>query len=194
MCTDCNEITIPTGPKGDTGATGATGPAGADGSNGADGTNGTTVLSAYNSITGIGTPASLTETTLFTYNVSANTLATNGDELEAFIYYEYTASDSVTFRIKLGSKIHTFTEVAANNYVGIIKIKIARISSTSQFWTIEKINKSSTSIIPVFTGLVIDSSTVNLATILAFEVSGENSVANANQLVLKKCVLYKYIV
>lgn len=193
MCTDCNEITIPTGPKGDTGATGPAGADGLNGSAGLDGVNGTTILAAYNSTTGTGTPASLLETTLFTYNIPANTLATNGDELEAFIWFEYTAPDTSTLRVKFGSKIFTIAASGANNYTYLLKIKIARISSTSQFVTLEYISQSGISLTSsVFTG--IDSATLNLATILAFEISGQNSVATANTLVLKKAVLYKYLV
>lgn len=193
MCTDCNEITIPQGPTGTTGATGATGLPGAAGFDGTDGTNGTTILSAYNSVTGIGTPASLTETTLFTYNVPANTLNVNGDELEALIYFEYTSNDAATLRIKFGSVILPITASGVDDYTYTIKLKVARISATSQFWTLEYITKSAISLTSeVFTS--ITSSTLDLTTILAFEVSGQNTVATANTLVLKKTVLYKYAI
>lgn len=193
MCTDCNEITIPQGPTGDTGATGATGATGIAGAPGLDGTNGTTILATYNSLTGVGTPASLTETTLFTYNVPANTLNVNGDELEALIYFEYTSNDAATLRIKFGSVILPITASGVDDYTYIIKLKVARISATSQFWTLEYITKSAISLTSeVFTS--ITSSTLDLTTILAFEVSGQNTVATANTLVLKKTVLYKYAV
>ena len=193
MCTDCNEITIPQGPTGNTGATGATGATGIAGSGGLDGTNGTTILSAYNSVTGAGTPASLTETTLFTYNVQANTLNTNGDELEALIYFEYTSNDAATLRIKFGSVIIPITASGVDDYTYTIKLKIARISATSQFWTLEYMTKSAISLTSaVFNS--ITSSTLDLTTILAFEVSGQNTVATANTLLLKKTVLYKYAI
>lgn len=193
MCTDCNEITIPQGPTGATGATGATGLPGAAGFDGTDGTNGTTILSAYNSVAGIGTPASLTETTLFTYNVPANTLNVNGDELEALIYFEYTSNDAATLRIKFGSVILPITASGVDDYTYTIKLKVARISATSQFWTLEYITKSAISLTSeVFTS--ITSSTLDLTTILAFEVSGQNTVATANTLLLKKTVLYKYAI
>jgi len=193
MCTDCNEITIPTGPKGDTGATGPQGPAGTNGSNGTNGTNGTTILNTYNSVTGVGTPASLTETTLFTYNVPANTLNTNGDELEAYIYFEYTSNDAATLRIKFGSKIIPITASGVDDYIYIIKLKVSRISANSQFWTLEFLTKSAINLTAT-TFIGIDTSTLDLTTILAFEISGQNSVATANALVLKKAVLYKYLV
>lgn len=172
-------------PGGIIGATGATG------SNGSNGTNGTTILSTYNSTTGVGTPATLLETTLFTYSVPSNTLATNGDELELYAYYEYFNNDPVTLRVKLGAKIVSFTVINAADDYRILKIKISRISSTSQIWTIEE------SIRGVGEGAIIgsirtDSSTVDLATILVFEITGQNAAAGANQVTLKKATLYKY--
>lgn len=197
MCTDCNEITIPIGPKGDTGATGATGPAGSNGTNGTNGTDGadgTTIVSTYNSLTGIGTTADLIETSFFSYNVPANTLATNGDELEAYIYFTYTANDSTTLRVKLGAKIVVLTVVGAEDTINFLKVKICRISSTSQLWTIEQVTINALDTKSI-TQVAVDSSTVDLATILAFEVTGKNDVVTtANQLVLKKATLYKYLV
>lgn len=193
MCDNCKEITIPTGAKGDKGDTGATGPQGPPGNTPDDGANGTTILSAYNSVTGVGTPASLTETTLFTYNVPANTLNTNGDELEAYIYFEYTSNDAATLRIKFGSKIIPITASGVDDYIYIIKLKVSRISANSQFWTLEYLTKSAINLTAT-TFIGIDTSTLDLTTILAFEISGENSVATANALKLKKTVLYKYTV
>lgn len=198
MCTDCKEITIPTGPTGATGATGATGPAGLPGVaglNGTNGTNGTTILATYNSTTGIGTDADILEKTLFTYNVPANTLLTNGDELNVFVYYEYTASSPVTpvtLRVKLGSKIIPVVVSETVNSSRTIVLKISRISATSQFWVIETTSVGGISSGQIFR--VPTTSTVDLSTILAFEISGENSAAVANQLVLKKATLYKYAI
>ena len=193
MCTDCNEITIPQGP---TGATGATGPAGADGAPGfagINGTDGTTILATYNSLTGVGTPASLVETILFTTNLPANTLGTNGDELEVYTYIEYFNNDAVTLRFKLGSKTVSFNVVDAADDTRIFKIKISRISATSQLWTIEEIIRASGegAVLGIIT---TDSSTVDLATILAFEITGQNTIATAGQIMLKKTTLYKYAV
>lgn len=191
MCTDCNEITIPVGPTGAAGTNGTNGVKGDTGLTGANGQNGTTILSTYNSTTGVGTPATLLETTLFTYSVPSNTLATNGDELELYAYYEYFNNDPVTLRVKLGAKIVSFTVSNAADDYRILKIKISRISSTSQIWTIEE------SIRGVGEGAIIgsirtDSSTVDLATILVFEITGQNAAAGANQVTLKKATLYKY--
>lgn len=194
MCTDCNEITIPTGPPGADGADGAAGVKGDTGLTGANGQNGTTIEDTYNSLTGIGTTADLIETSFYSYNVPANTLGTNGDELEAYIYYAYNATNSTTLRIKFGSKIVTLNKTNAQNLGFFLKIKICRISQTSQLWNIEEtsIDALGTKIISTMN---IDSSTVDLATILAFEVTGQNNTTTtANQLVLKKATLYKYLV
>jgi len=192
MCTDCNEITIPTGPKGDPGTNGTNGVKGDTGLTGANGQNGTTIVNTYNSLSGVGTTADLLETTLYTYNIPANTLDTNGDELEAYIYYLYNATDSTTVRFKLGSFIFSYNKIGAQNLGFFLKIKISRISQTSQSWTLEEtsIDALGTKII---SNMSITSSTVDLGTILAFEVTGQNNtVTTANQLVLKKATLYKY--
>lgn len=170
---------------------GIVGLAGAQGTPGDNGQDGVAILSTYNSTTGVGTPATLLETTLFTYSVPSNTLATNGDELELYAYYEYFNNDPVTLRVKLGAKIVSFTVSNAADDYRILKIKISRISSTSQIWTIEE------SIRGVGEGAIIgsirtDSSTVDLATILVFEITGQNAAAGANQVTLKKATLYKY--
>ncbi len=188
MCTDCNEITIPTGPKGDTGATGATGATGPAGTNGTNGTNGTTVLATYNSTTGTGTPASLVETTLFTYAMPANTLATNGSELELYFLLTTTTSSNVTYRIKLGSKILALYKISTVTDNREIKIKISRDSVTTQTWAIRQDIDTTTT-----PALLMDSSTVDLSTILNIEFSAENTAAaTANTLVLKKATVYKY--
>lgn len=198
MCTDCKELTIPTGAPGTNGTNGAPGvkgDTGLTGANGQNGTNGTTILATYNSTTGIGTDADILEKTLFTYNVPANTLATNGDELNVFIYYEYTASSPVTpvtLRVKLGSKIITLVISETVNCSRTVTLKISKISNTSQFWIVE-----TTSVGGIVSGQIFrlpTTSTVDLSTTLAFEISGENSAAVANQLILKKATLYKYAI
>lgn len=174
------------------GIVGPTGAAGAPGDNGQDGV---AILSTYNSTTGIGTTANLLETTLFTYNMPSNTLATNGDELELFAATTFNSANNATLRIKLGSKI-----VQVNYAVGdpdvinsFFKIKIARISQNSQFWTIEEYVTESGVVSPRVRVILTDSSTVDLATILAVEITGQNLTDSiANQLLLKKATLYKY--
>lgn len=193
MCTDCKELTIPTGAPGTNGTNGAPGvkgDTGLTGANGQNGTNGTTILATYNNITGVGTPASLVETTLFTYTMPANTLSTDGSELELFFIIDCTTAANVTFRIKLGSKIFTFFKISSIDDTREIRIKIARTSVTTQVWSLRQdittVNQ------PL---LVMDTSTVDLSTILNIECSAENtSASTANTLVLKKATIYKYTV
>lgn len=194
MCTDCNEITIPTGPTGAAGTNGTNGVKGDTGLTGANGQDGTSILSTYNSLSGIGTTADLVETSFFNYNIPANTLSANGDELEAYIYYLYNATNSTTFRIKLGSKVVPYTKIGAQNLGFFLKVKISRISQTSQLWNIEETSIDALGV-KIISTMDINSSTVDLGTILAFEVTGQNNtVTTTNQLVLKKATLYKYSV
>ena len=191
MCTDCKELTIPTGAPGTNGTNGAPGvkgDTGLTGANGQNGTNGTTILATYNNITGVGTPASLVETTLFTYTMPANTLSTDGSELELFFIIDCTTAAAVTYRIKLGSKIYTFFKISSVDDTREIRIKIARTSVTSQVWSLKQ---DITTVTQPF--LQMDTSTVDLSTILNIEFSAENtSASTANTLVLKKATVYKY--
>lgn len=194
MCTDCNEITIPVGPTGAAGTNGTNGVKGDTGLTGANGQNGTTILATYNSLSGVGTPASLVETSLFNYNMPANTLNTNGDELELYIYYLYNATDSTTLRVKLGAKIITINKTNAQNLGCFLKINISRIGATSQQWTIEETSIDALGV-KTISVMSVDSSTVDLTTILAIEITGQNNTtAVTNQLVLKKATAYKYAV
>jgi len=169
-------------PGGLVGATGATGSAGSNG------TNGTTVLATYNSSTGTGTPASLIETTLFTYSLPANTLATNGSELELYFLITTTTANNVTYRIKLGAKIYTLFKISSVTDNREIRVKISRDSLTTQTWFIRQDIDTTTT-----PALLVDTSTVDLSTILNIEFSAENTAAaTANTLVLKKATVYKY--
>jgi len=161
---------------------GIVGPSGAAGAPGDNGQDGVAILSTYNSVTGIGTAADLIETTLFTYNVPSNTLATNGDELELRSFYNVTSATGVTVRFKLGSQILTVNEPAAVTAQYIIKI--SRISATSQLWIIER----DTTVLAI--GSI--SSTVDLTTILNCSITAQNTVATAGQITLYKATLYKY--
>jgi len=191
MCTNCNEITIPTGAPGAPGANGTNGTNGVKGDTGltgANGQNGTTILATYNNITGVGTPASLVETTLFTYTMPANTLSTDGSELELFFIIDCTTAAAVTYRVKLGSKIYTFFKISSVDDTREIRIKIARTSVTSQVWSLRQ---DITTVTQSF--IQMDTSTVDLSTILNIEFSAENtSASTANTLVLKKATIYKY--
>jgi len=184
-CKNCKEITIPTGPPGTNGTNGVKGDTGLTGANGQ---NGTTILATYNNSTGVGTPASLTETTLFTYSMPANTLATNGSELELYFLITTTTANNVTYRIKLGSKIYTLFKISSVTDNREIKVKISRDSVTTQTWVVRQDIDTTTT-----PALLVDTSTVDLSTILNIEFSAENTAsATANTLILKKATVYKY--
>lgn len=203
MCTDCNEIKIPVGPQGTPGTNGTNGTNGTDGVKGdtgltgANGQNGTTILATYNSLTGIGTTPDLSETLFFSYSIPANTLVTNGDELELYCNYSfYSVDNNVPLRIKFGSKILTLNNNALQSTSGfrVVKIKISRISNTSQLWVIEQLARPSSGICQI-DFLFNETSTLDLSTILNFEITGQNvSSILPNQLLLKKATLYKYSV
>lgn len=163
------------------------------GNNGSNGTSGTTILATYNNISGNALSANLLETTLFTTNLPANTLGTNGDEMELFMYSTYNSATDVTLRIKLGAKIVTINYGAALPDViqSFFKIKISRISQTSQSWMIEELSTDVTGAKYV-RNIIADSSAVDLATILTFEITAQNAVATANTFLLYKSTLYKY--
>lgn len=192
MCTDCNELTIPTGANGADGAAGAPGVKGDTGLPGPNGQNGVAILASYNNLTGVGTDADLFEKTLSSYTLNANELDTNNDELEVYVYYAYTANDATTLRIKLGVKIITIPVTGAENTLNFLKIKMSRISSTSQLWTVEQTTINALGAMSISL-ISVDSSALDLTLSQAFEVTGQNNVsATANQLVLRKCSIYKY--
>ena len=127
MCTTCgmggcscigNSSILPIGP------TGATGETGAQGDPGTNGLNGTTVIDGYTSATGISTPNSLVETSLFLATIPANTLLGTNDEIELYSYFEYNNNDSVDITFKLGGlSIYTYAQINAENEKFTFKIK-----------------------------------------------------------------------
>lgn len=147
------------GDKGDTGATGATGAAGA---------NGTTILYNYSNATGVSTPASTVETSLASYNVPSNTLSSDGDQLDVYIYVSTVKSvtEPVTFRIKFGGlTIATFTVDGTGD--NIFRLKIDRTGAGAQFWTLDRIT---------------DISAVAAATITSYSSAADETVANIIQI------------
>lgn len=195
MCTNCDETNIPIGP---TGATGATGAPGAAGSNGTDGVDGITILASYNDITGVGTPASLVETVLFSTTINANTLDTNGDELEIFVFYDAGLSgDDTTLRVKLGTKTYSILNPGLGAIAGsrkkLVKIKISRIGALSQLWSIEIISPNGLDVFS--TTISIDNSALDLTANQTLQITGQNDVsAVANQIVLYKATVTKYLI
>lgn len=167
------------------------GPSGDSGTNGINGLNGTSILYAYNSNSGVGTPASTVETILGGFTIPADKFNPNSNEIEVYFYMEYTNNDQVDLKIKLGGlTIYTEAVIGASDYKAIYKLKMNRISSTSQLWTLEKL---------VYTGSAIDG-LINIQTSAAdetvsntFQITAQNTTPIANQLKLKKLIAYNYL-
>lgn len=161
---------------------------------GPTGISGTTILCAYNNLTGTGNTSSTSdEEVVFSCSLAANTLISAGDELELFMYLTYNDNDPVDLKVKLdGSNLYTFTISDSDPSIRFIRIKIARISTTSQLWTIEQ--KSITSGTIYEQTMAVSNTTANLANALTFQVTMDNAAIGANQLILKKAVLYKNII
>jgi hypothetical protein len=192
MCLDCEEITIPIGP---TGLKGDKGDIGDPGSNGTNGINGTSLLYAYNSITGVSTPNSTEEVDLASYTLLANELSTNGDEIELYIHYFYTANaiTDTVMTLKIGgTSVYSHTDFGStNNYQGILKINIARISSSSHLLSIER---SIYGLSNNTTFVVSTTSTFNSAINNLIKITGREAgpVTAGTILLLKKFVVKKH--
>lgn len=160
---------------------------------GPPGRSGTYILCAYNNLTGIGNDSPVDEDTLFTCELEANTLISSGDELELYAYIDYTDNDPVDFKVSLGgSNAYTFSIVDSDSSKRFFEIKIARISAISQLWTIKQLGVTAGT--EVIYTLDTTSTTANLANALTFSITASNSALGANQVVLKKAVLYKNII
>lgn len=161
---------------------------------GPQGISGHFILCAYNDLTGVGnTDASDDEDLLFECNIPANTLASYGDELELFLYLDYNDNDTLDLNIKLSdTELYTFLISDSDPSIRFIKIRIARISATSQMWTIEQDANTLSSFYTVT--MENYSTTFDLGTNMTFQITANNNALGANQLVLKKAVLYKNII
>jgi len=185
----CNSTALPIGPTGDTGNNGT------NGTNGENGLNGTSVIAAYNNQTGVSTGAGVTEESLFSATIPADTWSSLGDEVELYSYMVYNDNDIVTLKFKLGSLTrytHTIQEIEPAKI--IFRIKMSKDAANSQFWTIEKLIYGTTTPAILIGSCIIDTtnSTAVTASSNTFEITGQNSAIGANQLTLYKATLYKY--
>lgn len=156
------------------------------------GISGHYILCAYNNLTGIGNSNPIDETIVFECALAANTLISSGDELELFVFLEYFDNDNVNINFKLdGTNIYQLVIGDVNPATIFIKIKIARISASSQLWTIEQVRDNGT---PSITTVETHTTTFNLGNSTTFQIGFENLALGANQVVLKKAVLYKNII
>lgn len=184
-CTS-NSSVLPIGPTGEPGINGI---------NGTNGTNGTSILNTYNDITGVSSPATAVETPLYTFTTTANTLNAVGDEIECYTRINVAAgiaASSVGFRFKLGG-LSIYTDTIDSDLIDttlFYRIKISKISNTSQLWTVEKIALDTTPAtdidFPIFT------SNVNTTTTNVFQITAQGSGVGAGVATLFKATLYKY--
>ena len=198
-CGGCERVVItkqgergypgPAGPKGANGVNGAVGPQGEQGAAGEPG--GSALLAGYNDLTGIGNTSPIDETVLFTHVVPANTLFSAGDELEVYVYIDYTDNDQVDLAFKL-SATEKYTESIQNAISDsrIIKIKISRIDQNNQLWVIESLIADATSNRVQTINRV--ATTFDLSTASTFEITASNVALGANQVSMKKASLYRH--
>lgn len=159
---------------------------------GPQGISGHFILCAYNNLTGVGNTNPIGDDVLYECALAANTLTSSGDELELFLFLEYIDNDIVNLNLKLdGTNIYQLAIQDSSAASIFLKVKIARISASSQLWTIEELRNNGANSINT---LATYTTTFNLGTSTTFQVTAENLALGANQLVLKKAVFYKNII
>lgn len=172
---------------------GTNGTNGTDGIDGTDGVDGSSIIATYNDLVGIGNDTDPDPTyTLFSEALPSTSLSTDGDEIEVFAVVEYSENDPVNLIFRLSpTESYTMSISSASDEVIFIKIRISRISQTSQLWTIESIHNPTALAIYTST-LTTTSTTFDLQTSPTFEIIVDNTVAGANQVVLKKATIYEF--
>lgn len=165
-------------------------PAGKKGGDGTNGTSGTTILYAYNDTTGTGNSNATGEDTLGTYTVLANELDVNGDQLDIDAYYTYSSPNEVVMRVKFGGTVFTYTEQASLSTRNSLHVRISRISATSQMIVMTRLAANSTKI---YYNTIVDQAagTATLSNANAFQITADNIIAGANQVVLNQLVIKK---
>jgi len=189
MCTNCNEITIPTGPTGATGATGATGSTGPAGINGTDGTNGENGLRIlYNNVTLHANTLLAGTQTLDSYTVLANELNSNGDELELDIICSIALAPLATgvIVIQLGSNSDSINLVDLTTLR--INIKFSRIDASNILRSTQYIIDNGTTTI---SKIRIQSELFNCTTSNPIYLKSSLSNNGIDQLNIYKCTIYK---
>ncbi len=169
----------PAGPQGPQGVQGPAGPAGFTGN---------VILFADLKIWGNLEP--IGEDTFVSVSIPANTLQNEGDELEIFCYFDYTANDLVNFTFRLApGQEYVYPIINANNDFRLVRVYITRVSAGSQFWTIEALVNDSVSGVAVQT-IATNTTTFNLSTATTLELTASNVALGANQVVMKKAMVY----
>lgn len=192
MCTNCNEITIPTGAPGTNGTNGApgvkgdTGLTGANGQNGTNGENGLRIL--YNNVTLHANTLLAGTQTLDNYTVLANELNSNGDELELDIICSIALAASGTgiIIIQLGSNSDSINLVDLTTLR--INIKFSRIDASNILRSTQYIiDNGTTTISKIRIQSELFNCTVNNPIYLKSSLSNNG----IDQLNIYKCTIYK---
>lgn len=192
MCTNCNEITIPTGAPGAPGANGTNGTngvkgdTGLTGANGQNGENGLHIL--YNNVTLHANTLLAGTQTLDNYTVLANELNNNGDELELDIICSIALAASGTgiIIIQLGSNSDSINLVDLTTLR--INIKFSRIDASNILRSTQYIiDNGTTTISKIRIQSELFNCTVNNPIYLKSSLSNNG----IDQLNIYKCTIYK---
>lgn len=186
MCTDCNEITIPTGATGATGAQGPAGDNGLPGNAGLDGVDGLRILK--NSLTDTGNTNTAGTQTLMSYTIASNELTTNGDEIEidAVCAIDLVSAGTGTISIQVGS--NTSGIYVTDNTTIRINVKVSRKDASNILRTTQYLvdtGSTSTSRL-IITAELFDSTISN--PIYLKSILSDNG---ANQILVNKFTVYK---
>jgi hypothetical protein len=181
-CISCgNSITIPVGPIGPTGPQGAagsigpTGPQGAAGSTGPQGQQAVVLLyaSAYN---GVGTGADTTEDILQTYTLPANTITSfPAQVVMESVLYTMADTNIKTIRVYFGGTSMLFSYLFTGDFIKIVMTVTITSATSAYFDAVLLGSYGLTYSLPTFS--------TNLAANQVIKVTGQNSVAIANEII-----------
>jgi hypothetical protein len=133
-----------------------------------------------------GTPASLTETDLWTYSLPANTLNANGQSLR--ITFKLTAAangNNKTLNFYFGATTVTTVVLSTNNADVAVVARIVRTGATAQSVSWE----ATAGAVRVSRSSPHPDAAETLGGAVTMRITGTNAVANANELVLKHVIV-----
>lgn len=156
-------------------------PKGADGEKGASVTVGHSILATQ--LVDAGTPASTTETDLFSYSlnpVTTNALLAVGDSIVVKATFTMAANGNTkNLRVKLGTTTVDTLTTTANGLVVMVESRITRVTATSQVATTIFTTDA------VAPDIAYNSSIAeNLGAAVNVRITGENGSATLNDIVL----------
>jgi hypothetical protein len=133
----------------------------------------------------VGTDANTTEKTLWTKTILGSTLGTTGDELELVFYADTNANANIkTLRIKFGATTVSTLAAAMNATVISTRVRVVRISSTSQHVAVDQLYSVFPGGIEAYPAPVVTTSET-LANDITFSITGQNGTASANDIEIR---------